>query len=83
MECLKSLSREKMSSSKLWVVWQEEEVSEDLLTFHEVVNHMQEAEEEILDDHRVVIDVSENMALEIRMWLKCLLCVFDKKNHQS
>ena len=39
---------------------QEEEVSEELLTFHEVVNHMQEAEEEIIDDHRTLIEVSIN-----------------------
>lgn len=35
-----------------------EEVSDDLLTFHEVVNHMQEMEEEIIDDHKAIIDVS-------------------------
>ena len=38
--------------------WQKEEVSAELLTFHEVVNHMQEDEEEVIDDHRVITEVS-------------------------
>ena len=36
---------------------QEEEVSEEMLTFHEVVNHMQEQEEEVIDSHREIIEV--------------------------
>ncbi|KAK2178304.1 hypothetical protein NP493_548g00029 [Ridgeia piscesae] len=35
---------------------QDEEASEELLTFHEVVNHMQEQEEQIIDDHRTLIE---------------------------
>ena len=29
-----------------------------MLTFHEVINHMQDAEEEVIDDHRTTIEVS-------------------------
>lgn len=32
--------------------WQQEEVSEELLTFHQVMNKMQEMEEEVQDDHK-------------------------------
>jgi hypothetical protein len=39
------------------VVVQEEEVSQEMLTFHEVINHMQEQEEEVIDAHREVIEV--------------------------
>ena len=28
-----------------------------MLTFHEVVNHMQEDEEEVINDHSVMVDV--------------------------
>lgn len=41
----------------LVVVVQEEEVSQEMLTFHEVINHMQEQEEEVIDAHREVIEV--------------------------
>ena len=37
---------------------QQDEVSDDLLTFHEAVNHMQDMEEEIIDDQKALIDVS-------------------------
>lgn len=43
---------------------QKEEVSAELLTFHEVVNHMQEDEEEVIDDHRVITEV---IAWELRL----------------
>ena len=39
------------------LVFQEEEVSAELLNFHEVVNHMQEAEEEVIDNHRALLEV--------------------------
>ncbi|KAK3091618.1 hypothetical protein FSP39_021247 [Pinctada imbricata] len=42
----------------------QEEVSDDLLTFHEVVNHMQEMEEEIIDDHRTLIDSTQKWLME-------------------
>lgn len=32
-------------------------MSQELLTFHEVVNHMQEQEEEIIDSHRTLFEV--------------------------
>ncbi|KAL5020939.1 hypothetical protein ScPMuIL_000094 [Solemya velum] len=41
-----------------------EEVSDELLTFHEVVNHMQEMEEEIIDDHKALIDNTAKMLKE-------------------
>ena len=43
------------------IMFQQEEVSDDLLTFHEVVNHMQEMEEDIIDDHRSLIEVSHSL----------------------
>ena len=36
---------------------QEEEVSEDLWNFHQMVNQMQEQEEEVIDEHKTLIDV--------------------------
>ena len=41
---------------------QVEEVSEEMLTFHEVVNHMQEQEEEVIDGHRTLFEASVNLA---------------------
>ena len=38
--------------------FQEEEFDEDLLTFQEVVNHMLEMEEEVIDEHAKAVDVS-------------------------
>lgn len=38
--------------------WQQEEVSEELLTFHQVMNKMQEMEEEVQDDHKSMVEVS-------------------------
>ncbi len=54
-------------------VLQEDEVSEELLTFHEVVNHMQEQEEEVIDDHRFLcevsmIRVSQLVAIHVLYW---------------
>ena len=31
-------------------------MSQELLTFHEVVNHMQDQEEQVLDDHHALIE---------------------------
>ena len=46
--------------------FQKEEVSAELLTFHEVVNHMQEDEEEVIDDHREITEVNaENFCMEL------------------
>ena len=38
-----------------WI--QEEEVTEELLTFHEAVYHMQEQEEELIDTHHQLTEV--------------------------
>ena len=38
-------------------------MSDDLLTFHEAVNQMQELEEEIIDDQKALIDVSYDTEL--------------------
>ena len=35
-------------------------MSAELLNFHEVVNHMQEAEEEVIDNHRALLEVIHN-----------------------
>ena len=47
----------------LYVCLQQDEVSDDLLTFHEAVNQMQELEEEIIDDQKALIDVSYDTEL--------------------
>lgn len=44
----------------------QDEVSDDLLTFHEAVNHMQDMEEEIIDDHKAVIDSTQKWLTEQR-----------------
>ena len=46
------------ASFLLMVCLQQEEVSEELLNFHQVMNKMQEMEEEVQDDHKAVTDVS-------------------------
>lgn len=42
----------------------QEEVTDDLLTFHEVVNHMQELEEDIIDDHKNLIENTQKWLVE-------------------
>lgn len=36
----------------------EDEVTEDLLTFHNVINQCEKLEEEVVDQHREIVDVS-------------------------
>lgn len=38
-------------------LFQEEEVSPQLFTFHEVVSHLVDMEEQVLEDHRAVFQV--------------------------
>lgn len=38
-------------------MFQEEEVSPQLFTFHEAVSHLVEMEEQVLEDHRAVFQV--------------------------
>ena len=40
------------------VAVQADEVSEELFTFHQMVNKMQEIEEEVQDEHKVIVEVS-------------------------
>ena len=35
-------------------------MSAELLNFHEVVNHMQEAEEEVIDNHRQLLEDAQH-----------------------
>ena len=44
-------------------------MSAELLTFHEVVNHMQEDEEEVIDDHRVITEVSSKETDKVHHYL--------------
>lgn len=37
---------------------QEGEISADMYSFHEAISHVQEMEEEVLDSHKAVIEVS-------------------------
>ncbi|XP_069127828.1 kinesin-like protein KIF2A isoform X1 [Argopecten irradians] len=41
-----------------------EEVTDEMLTFHEVVNHMQEIEEEVIDDHKSIIEITQKWLAE-------------------
>ena len=40
-----------------FMILQQDEVTDEMMTFHEKVNHMQELEEEIIDDQKSLIDV--------------------------
>ncbi|XP_063414864.1 kinesin-like protein KIF2A [Mytilus trossulus] len=42
----------------------QEEVTDDMLTFHEAVNHMQELEEDIIDDHKTLIESTQKWTTE-------------------
>lgn len=42
---------------------QEEEVSPQLFTFHEVVSQLVEMEEQVLEDHRIVFQVQDSLFL--------------------
>ncbi|XP_064605768.1 kinesin-like protein KIF2A [Liolophura sinensis] len=48
----------------------QEEVSDELLTFHEAVNHMQELEEQVVDSHRSLLEQSQKWLAEDRKLLK-------------
>lgn len=48
----------------------QDEVSDDLLTFHEAVNHMQDMEEEIIDDQKALIDNTQKWLTEQRKLAK-------------
>ncbi|XP_046356917.2 kinesin-like protein KIF2A isoform X2 [Haliotis rufescens] len=48
----------------------QEEVSEELLNFHQVVNKMQEQEEEVLDEHRNVVEMSMKWLTEDKKLVK-------------
>ena len=51
------------------VLFQEEEVSPQLFTFHEAVSQMVEMEEQVLEDHRAVFQVQpENTSLASLAW---------------
>ncbi|XP_033636546.1 kinesin-like protein KIF2A isoform X2 [Asterias rubens] len=42
----------------------EEEVSAEMFTFHEVMNQLQEMEEQVVDDHRVCLEETQQLAAE-------------------
>ncbi|KAK7508095.1 hypothetical protein BaRGS_00000334 [Batillaria attramentaria] len=48
----------------------QEEVSEELLTFHQVMNKMQEMEEEVQDDHKTIIEQSQKWLQEDKRLMK-------------
>ncbi|XP_067678415.1 kinesin-like protein KIF2A isoform X2 [Haliotis asinina] len=48
----------------------QEEVSEELLNFHQVVNKMQEQEEEVIDEHRNVVEMSIKWLTEDKKLVK-------------
>ncbi|CAH1772584.1 unnamed protein product [Owenia fusiformis] len=48
----------------------EEEMADDLLNFHEVINHMQELEEELIDEHKNVTEQMGKFVIENKKLLK-------------
>ncbi|XP_052253397.1 kinesin-like protein KIF2A isoform X3 [Dreissena polymorpha] len=48
----------------------QDEVSDEMMTFHEKVNHMQELEEEIIDDQKSLIDNTQKWLTEQKKLLK-------------
>ncbi|KAL8598988.1 hypothetical protein ACOMHN_006797 [Nucella lapillus] len=48
----------------------QEEVSEDMLTFHQMMNKMQEVEEEVQEEHKGIIEQSQKWLQEDRKLLK-------------
>lgn len=52
---------------------QQDEIPDELLTFHEAVNHIQEMEEDIIDDHKSLIEVCLGfMYIEHYIGYECL-----------
>jgi hypothetical protein len=46
------------------VVCQSQESSDDLLTFHEVMSHLVEAQEELIEEHRCVVQVRYKLTVD-------------------
>lgn len=47
-----------------------EEVTDEMLTFHEVINHMQEMEEELLDEQKNIYDHTQKFLIDNRKLMK-------------
>ncbi|XP_052827005.1 kinesin-like protein KIF2A isoform X1 [Octopus bimaculoides] len=47
-----------------------DEVTDELLTFHEVINHMQDMEEELLDEQKNVFDHTQKFLIDNRKLMK-------------
>ena len=55
----------------LYMLYQEEEVSVEMFTFHEVMNQLQEMEEQVVDSHRTCLEVGalkENETLNLKCY---------------
>lgn len=68
------------SVSALLLLFQQEEVSDELLTFHEAVNHMQELEEQVVDSHRSLLEVSPESNHPLDLPAGCRLLRRIRKN---
>lgn len=72
------------------VLFQEEEVSPQLFTFHEVVSQLVEMEEQVLEDHRAVFQVTHlyygfillELGFHVNIPLQCDICVVLKSFKQ-
>lgn len=53
--------------------YQEDEVTDELITFHEAVNQMQLQEEELIDTHHQLIEVVWAVLLSQGMYCMCLV----------
>ena len=61
------------------IVWQEEEVSEELLTFHKAVFQMQAQEEELIDCHHQLTEVS--LSIDASVFVLFLLYLGTRSFH--
>jgi len=48
------------------MIYQVEELPDDLLEFHEAVNSLQQQEEDVIDEHRELVGVSKSHFMHCR-----------------
>lgn len=51
-------------------VFKEGELSEEMFEFHEVISHMQDEEEAVIDEHREIVEVQQQRLTDI-FWYSC------------
>lgn len=53
------------STFLLFILSKEGELSEEMFEFHEVISHMQEEEEAVIDEHREIVEVPQQSLTNI------------------